>query len=72
MVYSTGNGSPALIGWTKDHGTKRSLRSDGDKLGGRYLQAFAYCPPLGRGISWAVDGSWLDDEEYLEVEQEYD
>ena len=68
LVSSTGNGSVALLGWMSNH------MSDADTDHPRYdrsalkrLPLFSLSPPLGRGISWA-----LDPDTYLLANDEYE
>ena len=62
-VYSTGNGSVALLGWMEAAAAGRAAtvppppRAEGLAV----LGALGAPPPLGRGVSWALEPeSWLE------------
>jgi hypothetical protein len=39
-----------------------------DDPGLKFLNAMSFAPPLGRGVSWALEGSWMDMD--IEVEDD--
>jgi hypothetical protein len=57
FVYSTGNGSAALLECVHgySYSIKRMLESHQDCSGLHNLLALNQCPPQGRGISWAME-----------------
>ena len=58
-VYSTGNGSVALLGWINDDMKYQNIdelyRKENDRSGLNNLDLFNQSPPPYRGLSWAVD-----------------
>jgi hypothetical protein len=50
------------MGWLEANITDSDFATFGraDDPGLKYLNAMNFAPPLGRGISWALDGSWMD------------
>eukprot|EP00933_Yihiella_yeosuensis_P053368 TRINITY_DN51602_c0_g1_i1.p1 TRINITY_DN51602_c0_g1~~TRINITY_DN51602_c0_g1_i1.p1 ORF type:complete len:708 (+),score=91.94 TRINITY_DN51602_c0_g1_i1:53-2176(+) len=60
QVYSTGNGAVADIGWVKGSGQSHSLGQYGDDkddgLGMSVVESLNASPPLGRGVSFLIEG----------------
>jgi hypothetical protein len=59
------------MGWlensVKDSDMSEEWRdSETDDLGLKFLNAMSFAPPLGRGVSWALDGSWMDMHEEVQ------
>lgn len=68
-VYSTGNGSVALLGWVKDYidnpedDVSNYLHKGMDRSGLINLKLFNQAPPVSRGISWAVEKNYANIQE---------
>ena len=56
LISSTGNGCVALLGWLWDNmGESDTSYGEADRSAIKRLPLFNLSPPLGRGISWALD-----------------
>ena len=74
-VYSTGNGSVALLGWVKNYienpeDDKDYVYKGMDRSGLINLKLFNQVPPVSRGISWAVEKNYANILEQGENEDE--
>lgn len=69
LVYSTGNGSCALLGWMEqnDYDADAS-NSHKPRPGILPLQQLSECPPLHRGISWIFDTEQWEGEKRKSLE----
>ena len=77
-VYSTGNGSIAELGWSKNNESYSDYDDENlDRLGIERIKKMNENPPLNRGVSWSLEGnvkkykkSNYEDEEIIEDEEE--
>lgn len=64
LVYSTGNGSCALVGWMERNDKHAAIWEDSEEEEGKplaCLEAFSRLPPLHRGLSWVLDEEEVED-----------
>ena len=76
-IYSTGNGSAALLGWIgnlrpEDVKEIMQMRSNLDRRGLMKLNALNISPPINRGISWSLEDKNVNDNDYNEEDDEKD
>jgi hypothetical protein len=50
------------MGWLEENVELMDMEESerGDEPGIKFLHAMSFAPPLGRGVSWALEGSWMD------------
>ena len=64
LIYSTGNGSCALLGWMEKNDNAAFLRGSAQPRPGQFaLKQLSESPPLHRGASWILDPDQWDSEE---------